>query len=578
MAIKLGTTPINTKYLGAMPQNKIMLGVIEIFPNIGTQPPGSFSPSDWFVNGEEGLFYNFNDNSFEGLVLGAQANPQVDFNASAGWTVGSNMVISGGALRADTVWAAGQSSFAATLMAGRTYLVEVVVSEFLGAGQFNIGMGNTPSEAGRLRITGVGTFRAILQNDGISAPSRLAVNNSFGTGMTIAIDSLSCIEVLSGYHPVLLQNSTANGQAAGAPVSIGGQLIGWAKDLKRPAGPQLIQDANYANLPGAWSLVSCTASAVDGLLTITNTAAARGMLVQSFPTEIGKQYLVDLGELNDGTGGTLNQNANVRVGAANDYPGANLVIVGTPQSHGYATFVATSTTSWLFLAVFSAAIGATAIFGTMTIGEWDGRQAFQVTGTARPQYNTVGSAMGAIADGVDDCLLTVPIDFSATPIITVMAVILRNTNSRGMAYEFTSNATNGQAGSFGLRAPENAAQQWRFEIGSQGVSQFKSTTTTYVTPQLAVSTCVYDGSFVTADERLMFTLNDLVVPSAPGGANGSGQAGFANDILYIGRRGGANTPANMSLGALVLIGRELTAAEITEGVNYFKGIFGAMEP
>ena len=59
MAIVIETTQINAKFLGGWALNKIMLGIIEIFPNIATTPEPN--PSDMFVNGEQGAWYDFYD-------------------------------------------------------------------------------------------------------------------------------------------------------------------------------------------------------------------------------------------------------------------------------------------------------------------------------------------------------------------------------------------------------------------------------------------------------------------------------------------------------------------------------------
>jgi hypothetical protein len=56
MSIKLGANVVPQFKLGILNLNKIMLGAIEIFPNLASG--GGFDPSDWFVNGEQGFFYN----------------------------------------------------------------------------------------------------------------------------------------------------------------------------------------------------------------------------------------------------------------------------------------------------------------------------------------------------------------------------------------------------------------------------------------------------------------------------------------------------------------------------------------
>lgn len=56
MAIDLGTTRINVKYLGGLTLNKIMLGAIEIFPNIAS---GVFTPADLFSATDQGVYSVF---------------------------------------------------------------------------------------------------------------------------------------------------------------------------------------------------------------------------------------------------------------------------------------------------------------------------------------------------------------------------------------------------------------------------------------------------------------------------------------------------------------------------------------
>jgi hypothetical protein len=57
MAIVIETTQINAKFLGGLALNKIMLGVIEIFPNIA----GAFTPRDLFRNGGQGVWFDTSD-------------------------------------------------------------------------------------------------------------------------------------------------------------------------------------------------------------------------------------------------------------------------------------------------------------------------------------------------------------------------------------------------------------------------------------------------------------------------------------------------------------------------------------
>jgi hypothetical protein len=59
MSIKLGANVVPQFKLGIINLNKIMLGAIEIFPNLA--PSGGFDPSDFFTGLDDGVFYNYSD-------------------------------------------------------------------------------------------------------------------------------------------------------------------------------------------------------------------------------------------------------------------------------------------------------------------------------------------------------------------------------------------------------------------------------------------------------------------------------------------------------------------------------------
>ena len=286
MAIVIGTDQINAKFLGGLALNKIMLGVVEIFPNIGGTP--AFSPSDWFVNGERGFFYNFNTLGDENLVLGAEMNPQVDFNSAAGWTVGSNMTIAGGALNALNTWASGQSSHALVLTLGKTYLVEVTVENFVGVGTFSVNAGNNPSADGQLRISGNGTYKAVLTNNApAGAAVRLQVGNLSAAGYTFSITRLSCIEVLSGYQPTLFQVS--NGQLNVVQAT---NPLGLVPDVKRPdeLGPNLVVNGDFSSGSTGWTLDN--GWSISGGVALANTNLGSERLGRTYLGAIGVSYLV----------------------------------------------------------------------------------------------------------------------------------------------------------------------------------------------------------------------------------------------------------------------------------------------
>lgn len=300
MSIVLGTNRINRRYLGNNLLNKIMLGAIEVFPNLA--PSSSFDPSMLFAANDEGGWWDLSPIDASTLVLGAELNPQPDFNAATGWTVGSGMNISGGALNAQNTWASGQSSHTLVLARGKTYYVEAVVENFVGVGTFSINMGNNPSADGSLRISGNGTFKAVLSNNTASAPERLQVGNQSAAGYTMSLTRLSCKEVLSGHNPVLFQDA-----AGTILVTSVEQPVGLVLDKRKglALGPELVVNGNFSSSAG-WS-AAAEVTIVNGTANFNNAPASSDTLFTSIGPatgRAGKRYQVTF-EITSYTSGSV---------------------------------------------------------------------------------------------------------------------------------------------------------------------------------------------------------------------------------------------------------------------------------
>ena len=382
-----------------------------------------FSPSDWFVNGEDGLFYNFNELGAGNLVLGAEMNPQVDFNSAAGWTVGSNMTIAGGALNADVNWTVGQSSHANVLVRGKTYLVEAVVENFVGTGQFSINMGNNPSADGRIVITGNGTYKAVLRCDTASAPERLQVGNLTAAGYSFSITRLSCIEVLSGYQPTMFQLSTG-----AFPVNARGQPVGLTLDqrLKNIRGPELIANGDFSS-PAGWTLAT-NVTIIGGLLNFGNPVAAGTGATYVVPGLVaGRTYRIAFTVLNRSAGSYQPSLGGSLAPATN--------ATGLYVNH----FVAGAVNQEFSILGVGSLI---AQIDDCSVVEVPGNHATQPTAAARPLYGAVDGAMGAVFDAVDDRLVaTVPM--SGDEFTSVMLVKRNGSPTRFLFDYSTGNTGNG---------------------------------------------------------------------------------------------------------------------------------------
>ena len=152
MAIRLGTAQINAKQLGANALNKIMLGVIELFPNIG----GVISPTpeDLFTGANQGLYYDLDDDMQ--VKMAYRRNMlfwSEDFNNAVwqtnGVTKGANTQDPLGGNTAITVIATAISGhvYQPTNLMGAVVTNSIWVRRRVGSGQINLMTPNNSSVA-----------------------------------------------------------------------------------------------------------------------------------------------------------------------------------------------------------------------------------------------------------------------------------------------------------------------------------------------------------------------------------------------------------------------------------------------
>jgi len=157
---------------------------------------------------------------------------------------------------------------------------------------------------------------------------------------------------------------------------------------------------------------------------------------------------------------------------------------------------------------------------------------------------------GVLADGIDDFYTTASIDFTGTNKVTVFAAMRKVSDAAiGVVTELTTN-TNSENGSFFLAAPSSLAIDSARNVGFN--ARGTATGTAAVATGLASPV-----TFITTGQA------DIAAPSVSIRSNGVliqtttatlGSGSFANDILYLFRRGGATFPFNGRLYALIVAG------------------------
>lgn len=191
-----------------------------------------------------------------------------------------------------------------------------------------------------------------------------------------------------------------------------------------------------------------------------------------------------------------------------------------------------------------------------------GNHATQTTLTARPILRQ--DAFGRYYlefDGVDDCLFTGNINFTATDKMTVWAGVRKLSDAaQGLLIELSASfSTN--PGSFSIQAPGSPASQ--YYIGSQNALYTnRYAPVTYAAPITNIITAIYDLAGSTLETIVTPRINGEVARNG-GAGSGAGAINFGNYPMYIGRRGNVTGPFNGRIYSLIVLGAQSTATQIS---------------
>lgn len=252
------------------------------------------------------------------------------------------------------------------------------------------------------------------------------------------------------------------------------------------------------------------------------------------------------------------------------------------DGEGYAisiTRTAASTTSSAN-AQLSASIGdnASANYAGAGLKFKAAKYQFEESATATPyqkrvnQYDVTQSGQRDLwylsFDGVDDCLETAAIDFTATDKMSVFAGGHKASDAGASAFvELSANAGSND-GSFYILAPQSASDTYRY--GSKGST---SIVTAAVAGYSAPITNMVTGiSDIAGDDTTLRI--DGTVATAKAADQGTGN--YGNYPLYIGARAGTYLPFNGRLYGLTIVGKTTTAAEIAQTERYLASKSGVI--
>ena len=297
-------------------------------------------------------------------------------------------------------------------------------------------------------------------------------------------------------------------------------------------GANFVTDSTLAE-PSKWKNTSVASGiSVSGNKLIFNNVAAYHTSVASSLSEkltAGKRYLLSY-NISGYVSGTVR--AQLIGGASINTAGFN--------KNGRVSLVVTATSEHSFIGFQSVVAGTTLNISEVYLQEITGYLADQ-------NYLQF--------DGVDDCLLTNNIDFTATDKVSLFAGVRKLSDATTAALcEFSDNSTNTN-GTFSLFAPTSPNPQYQFRSKGTSASVYASSpTNAYPAPHSTVLTGF--GSPTQNIARLR--VNGIQVADTP---TEQGSSVYGNYPLYIGRRGGISLPFNGHLYSLIGIGRLTTDSE-----------------
>ena len=199
------------------------------------------------------------------------------------------------------------------------------------------------------------------------------------------------------------------------------------------------------------------------------------------------------------------------------------------------------------------------VVGALDDKSGNGRHATQATTANKPILRLTSGLYYLEFDGTDDFLSTAAIDFSGADQVTAVAGA-RKLSDAAQATLFELRANGTTTGGFGILAPSGATASYRFISTGSQASLAIYTDASVAAPHSAVLT----GQGEISADLCTLRINGVERATSATDQELSGaQPGYANDVIYIGRRAGTSNPFNGRLHGLIILGRLLTAPELT---------------
>jgi hypothetical protein len=571
-------------------------------------PP--FSPASLFVGGIPGVWYDpsdystlFQDSAGTTPVTAVEQPVGLMLDKSQGLVLGSELVTNGDFSNGTTNWTASSSSIAN--VSGELQVTNS--GAVFGLGYQAIAV--TPNKWHKISITfRAGTASIVYAQVKESVPSGASVFNQNTASKTNVTITGYFYATLSTYYVSCVNNNESNATGFFDNISVKelpGNHAFQATSASRP-----VLSARYNLLTkteqfddAAWfkSNVTITANTViapDGTTTadkLIGTAAtdqklvrpasltaASGVYKLSCYMKVGEFSFAGL-SLYDGTSYFAAAGFNLSTGTVTSTFGGSAAI--EPAGNGWYLCSISGTAVGAIQAQFSgirlyssAPAGVTSncvgdgtsgvyIWGASLVPANQSTLPYQRVNTAT-DYNTTGFLPYLKFDGVDDSLSTNSISFTSTDKMSVFAGV-RKLSDAARAILVELSTSYGDVGTFGIDAPLSPTNKdYRFVSGGSLAGGGVATGNGFVAP----ITNVVTGLGNISGDLATLRVNGAQIAQ---GTGDQGTGNYGNYPLYIGRRGNSALPFNGQMYSMVIVGKAVTAGELSSTETYVNQKTGA---
>lgn len=484
-----------------------------------------------------------------GLVLGSDVAVNGDFATDTDWTKTTGWTISGGS--ANFSGSNDKQLTQTTLVSGKNYFYTVTATNVSG-GKFCVWDSGTAAFKFFEGWTGTQTFTGIIR----SGTNTLAIYASAGS---FSIDNIS-VKELPGNHA--FQATSASRPVLSARYNL----------LTKT---EQFDDAVWSKLNSA-SVTANSTTAPDGTLTAdTLTAAFTSSLArQAIAVSVGTTYVFSI--YAKCASGTVSAMLRLEE-SSSPFPSTVQDITVTTEWQRF-TVTRTITTS----ANVNCDVFPDVSTGNKSIFIWGADNRVSNNGITQPAYQRVNTATDYATtgflpylkfDGVDDSLSTNSISFTATDKMSVFAGVRKLGSSTGVIAELSANADT-NPGVFSFANDATASNQWFSKVVASGVGGgYQATASPYASPISSVLASLLNISGATLADKATIRVNG--VASSERAQVSAGTGNFSNNPLFIGRRGGTTLPFNGQLYSLIIVGKAVTAGELSSTETWVNGKTGA---